>query len=263
MTPPDDQQRGSITTPGTIVDLVADAAAAGHQTTARLVRDWTQAGLLDYPQRRPAGKGHGFRAALYPANQRMLFLILLHHRPANRISSLARIPVGLWMYCGEQYVPIRQAHRAMKTWIWDPRASKEHARDAAREVLRQLDHPEATHAARRELVESIAKIAYTVPVVDYADLERRVRDVFEPAGGRLRRAIGHPAAPLTADSILVLVKARLAAVRLLAERRVDDDAVNAARQAHLIAYAEYAAQQSTFATAAPVSNPTMYEQVST
>ena len=55
-----------ITEPGTIGDLVADATAAGYQASARLIRDWTEHGLLDYPQRRPAGKGHGSAAALYP-----------------------------------------------------------------------------------------------------------------------------------------------------------------------------------------------------
>lgn len=48
-----------ITGPGTINDLVSDAAAAGHEITTRLIRDWTEHGLLDKPQKRPAGKGHG------------------------------------------------------------------------------------------------------------------------------------------------------------------------------------------------------------
>ena len=61
-----------ITEPGTIDDMVADAAAAGYQATARLIRDWTEHGLLDYPHKRPAGKGHGSAPALYPASQRML-----------------------------------------------------------------------------------------------------------------------------------------------------------------------------------------------
>src|SRR5487761_1316704 len=84
-----------ITEPGTIGDLVADATAAGYQANARLIRDWIEHGLLDYPQRRPAGKGHGSAPALYPASQRNLLLTLLHHRPGNSISSLARIPVGI------------------------------------------------------------------------------------------------------------------------------------------------------------------------
>jgi hypothetical protein len=35
-----------ITGPGTIDQLVADAEVHGHETNIRLIRDWTQAGLL-------------------------------------------------------------------------------------------------------------------------------------------------------------------------------------------------------------------------
>jgi hypothetical protein len=34
----------TITGPGIIDDLVADAAEAGHQITVRLIRDWTKPG---------------------------------------------------------------------------------------------------------------------------------------------------------------------------------------------------------------------------
>jgi hypothetical protein len=44
-----------IEEPGTIDDMVADAAEYGHKVTARLIRDWSQQGLLDYPQKRPGG----------------------------------------------------------------------------------------------------------------------------------------------------------------------------------------------------------------
>src|SRR5206468_606477 len=130
-----------ITGDGTIGEMIADAEAQGHKVTARLVRDWTEAGLLDYPRRRPAGKGHGSRHALYPESQRKLFLTLLHHRAAgNGIPSLARIPVGIWVYWGDGFVPVRQVRRAMLTWIGDPRSSLRKARETAKEVARQLDN---------------------------------------------------------------------------------------------------------------------------
>ena len=141
----------TINGPGTVDDLVADAAEAGYQITVRLVRDWTQAGLLDRPHKRPAGKGHGSRQALYPENQRKLLLTLLSKRPGNGIPSLARIPVGIWMYWGDEYEPLRQARRAMLTWIGDPRSSLRRASETARTILGQLDNPAATPAARRQL----------------------------------------------------------------------------------------------------------------
>jgi hypothetical protein len=249
-----------ITEPGTITDLVADALADGYRANVRLIRDWTQAGLLDYPQKRPAGKGHGSSPALYPATQRMLFLTLLHHRPGNGISSIARIPVGIWMYWGDQYVPVRQVRRAINTWVGDPRVSMRRAKETAREILRQLDNPRATTAARRELLAALTHVAYTARP-DYNRLEHTIRDVFEPGSAQIRKAIGHPAAPLTADSIIELVKARLTAVRLLATDQVDDGAFNRARQVHLMAYAEYAIQVPILTTATPAQNPAMYEPV--
>ncbi|HEX9518403.1 MAG TPA: hypothetical protein VF940_19765, partial [Streptosporangiaceae bacterium] len=107
---------------------------------------------LDNPQKRSAGKGHGSAQALYPANQRNLLLTLLHHRSGNNISSVARIPVGIWMYWGDEFVPLRQARRALMTWLGDPRVSLQRAREAARAILGQIDSPHATARARRELL---------------------------------------------------------------------------------------------------------------
>ncbi len=245
---------------GTIDQLVADAADRGHHISARLIRDWTELGLLDYPQKRPAGKGHGSRQAMYSANQRNLFLTLLHHRPNNKIKSLARIPVGIWMYWGDAYVSLSQVRRAMNTWIGDPRASKQQAQQTAREVLRQLDNPTATAVARRMLLDTWSEMAYTGRA-DLDRLERAVRDVFEPDARRIRKAVGHPAAPMLAESMIELMKARLTAVGRLKDRAVTDDEFRQARHSHLVTYAEYAMRQPMLAAHAPEANPDMYEPV--
>ena len=249
-----------IAGPGTIDQMVADAAARGHKVTVRLIRDWTEAGLLDYPQRRPAGKGHGSRQALYPATQRNLFLTLLHHRGGNGISSLARIPVGIWMYWGDEHVPLRQARRALDTWLGDPRASLRRARETAGEMARQLDNPAATPAARRELREALADLAYTGRA-DFGRLESAVTDVFDAGFDTLHRAVGHPAAPAMTDSVITLLRARLTAVDLLKAGSVTDEDFYAARRSHQLAYAEYAARQRFLALHAPADNPGMYEPV--
>lgn len=252
---------GEGTGDGTIEQMTADAAEAGHKATARLVRDWTEAGLLDYPRRRPAGKGHGSRQALYPQSQRQLFLTLLHHRAeGNGIASLARIPVGIWMYWGDGFVPLRQARRAMITWVGDPRSSLRRARETAKEVAGQLDNPAATPAARRELHEALADLAYTGQA-DFERLERAVTGVFEAGYGTLRRAVGHPGAPVMADSVIDALKARLQAVGLVKEDKLSDDDYYAARRRHLAAYAEYAAKQHYYAMHAPADNSGMYEPV--
>ena len=251
-----------ITGDGTLDEMTADAAAAGHKVTARLVRDWTEAGLLDYPRRRSAGKGHGSRQALYPESQRQLFLTLLHHRAAgNGIASLARVPVGIWMYWGDGFVPLRQVRRAMITWVGDPRSSLRRAQETAKEVARQLDNPAATPAARRELRKALADLAYTGRS-DFERLERAVTGVFEAGyGGKLRRAVGHPDAPAMADSVIDTLKARLMAIDLVKEEKLSDDDYYAARRRHLAAYAEYAAKQHYYALHAPAGTPGMYEPV--
>jgi hypothetical protein len=261
---------GLITEPGTISDLVGDAGAAGHQVTARLIRDWTEQGLLDRPQKRPAGKGRGSVPALYPASQRNLLLTLLHHRTGNNISSLARIPVAVWMYWGEEWVPLRQARRALMRYLGDPasrtytqdarRASKDRARAVAQAILGQLDNPAATPRARRELLAAVTDAAYTgEPDLEW--LDRAYRDVFEPGTGTIRKATGHPSAPFTIDAMIGLTEARLAAVNALTAGMVTDEALISARDAHVFAYAEYAAKQHLLAAAAPAGTGQLYEPV--
>ena len=249
-----------ITEPGTINDLVADAATAGHTITPRLIRDWTEHGLLDYPQQRQAGKGHGSAPALYPASQRNLLLTLLHHRPGNHISSLARIPVSIWMYWGEEYVPLRHARRALMTWLGDARASRHKAKDAAHAILGKIDSPQATAQDRRELIHVLTEAGWTGRP-DFTRMERAVRAVFEPGYNHVRRAAGHPAAPMMTGSMIEVMKARLTAATALQNGHVGDEALTSARDAHLFAYAEYAASQPFFAAALPRGSAQLYEPV--
>ena len=259
-----------ITEPGTIDDLVADAAASGYEASARLIRDWTEHGLLDYPQKRPAGKGHGSAPALYSAAQRNLLLTLLHHRPGKSIASLARIPVSIWMYWGEEYVPLRQAYRALLRTLGDPqsrayardaaRAGKDRSRAVAREVLSQMDSPQATPRARRELLDALAEAAYTGRP-DFERLERAVSAVFDAGATLVRRAIGHPSAPVTTEALVASVRARLAAVEALTAGRVTGEALARARDAHLFAYADYIARYPVLAAAAPPGVPKLYAPV--
>jgi hypothetical protein len=249
-----------INGPVTIDRLVTEADRRGYNVGARLIRDWTAAGLLDYPERRGAGKGHGSRAALYSANQAELLMTLLHHRPTNGIKSLARIPVGIWMYFGDAYVHLAQVRRAMTTWLGDPRSSLREARESAQEMLRQLDNRHATEAARKVLLDTLSGIAHTGRL-DSAQLERAVRDVFEPGSSQIRRVVGHPDAPLMVESFLGVIRARMLAVDQVTQGQLTDDDFNNARHAHLVTFAEYAAQQSQLAAFTPAGTPGMYEPV--
>ena len=260
-----------ITEPGTIEDLVADAATAGYQITKRLIRDWTEQGLLDRPRKRPAGKGRGSAPALYPASQRNLLLTLLYHRPGKNIASLARIPVCIWMYWGEEYVPVRQAQRALRRYLGDPqagpryardaiRASKERARTVAREVLSQMDNPQATPQARRELLDTLTQAAYTGRP-DFGQLEQAVSDVFDAGTTQIRRAIGHPTAPVTTEALITGVRARMMAIEAVTSRQVSDEALEQARDAHLFEYASYLGRHPALGAAAPRGIPQLYAPI--
>jgi hypothetical protein len=246
--------------PVTIDRLVTEAGRRGYKASARLIRDWSAAGLLDYPERRGAGKGQGSRAALYSENQTELLMTLLHHRPANGIKSLARIPVGIWLYFGDAYVPLAQVRRAMTTWLGDPRSSLREARESAREMLRRLDNPHATDAARNVLLATLSEIAHTGRL-DPDRLERAVRDVFEPGSSHIRRVVGHPDAPLMVESFLDVIQARMLAVDRLIHGQVTDDDFRQARHGHLVTFAEYAARHSQLAASTPPGTPDMYEPV--
>jgi hypothetical protein len=234
----------TISGPGTIDDLIADAVGRGHQVTARLVTDWVGHGLLDHPARRPKGRGKGSGKALYPRSQRLLFLTLLDKRQqgAVHVRALAQVPIFLWLYWGEDYVPVRQALRALTTWLGDTRANRDRARQAADSMLGVLDHPSATAAARRELKDVLAEIAYTGRL-DRDHLERAVVQVFEPpaAFGRLSRAVGHPGAPLTAQTVIRLIEARVAAATEVQAGRVSEEQLTRCRQVHLATRSEYLA----------------------
>jgi hypothetical protein len=251
----------SLTAPGIINDLAADAVAAGFEATPRLIRDWSEIGLLDYPVKRPAGKGHGSRPALYPPNQRQLFqTLLLKRSEGSGPKALAKIPVAIWMYWGDEWVSLRQVRRAMKTWLGDPRLSKRQARQTAREILLQFDDTTATPAVRRDLLNVLTETGYTGRA-DFDQLENALRSVFEPGSQTIRKAVGHPEAPLMTDSFVAVLRARLTGVARLEADEITDDEFCFARHVHLVAYADYAMRRRSYAAMAPKSRPYMYEEV--
>lgn len=229
----------SIDRPGSIDELLADARSAGYQISSRLITDWVSHGLLDRPKRRPKGRGHGSDKGEYSANQRRLFLTLLDKRVISpHIRSLARIPLFIWLYWGDDYVPTRQALRAFTAWLGDFRVSKAASRKAAQQFLGQLNNPQATYAARRELLDTLTDAAYCGRI-DQEQLRGAVAAVFEPSRSVIHRAIGPVQAPLTTDSIIQLIEARLSAAQSVAIGDVKEQQLALARQAHLRHIAEY------------------------
>ncbi|MFI2260346.1 hypothetical protein [Streptomyces tubercidicus] len=170
-----------FTEPGTIDDLVEDATAAGYRATSRLVHDWVSKGLLGKPQRRRTGP-NGSEKALHSANQRFLFITLLRERVSTpRLSDLASIPLGAWLYGGTEWVSTDQALRALQTYVGDPRGTKAWARRIAASIMSVVDDPRlGTRDSRRELLEALVEALYTGGF-DRDLLLAKARPLFDPA----------------------------------------------------------------------------------
>ncbi len=126
----------------------------------------------------------------------------------------------------------------------------------------QLDHPNASAEARRELLAQLIDIAYTGKT-DLSQLEQAVRAVFEPGGSSIWRAVGHPEAALTADSAIHLIRARVTAYHQLSNGAIGDELFIGARQEHLMHLRHYQLEQPQFAASSPTGRPQMYETLST
>jgi hypothetical protein len=137
----------------TAEDLIAAASAAGLAATPRLIRNWTEEGLIDRPVVRGRGRARGVEAGVWSKLQLNLFVALLTQRQTKGVrldASLANVPVWLWLWYGDQYVPIRQVRRALRTWAGPTREPPLRAADTtAKAVMARLSHPDASREARR------------------------------------------------------------------------------------------------------------------
>jgi hypothetical protein len=226
-----------IVEPGTKADLLEDARTAGYEVTSRLITDWVERGLVDQPTRRSKGRGRGSAAALYTANQRNLFLVLLHQRTGiTNIASLCNLPVWLWLGWGDEYVPLRQVRRALATWTAKyGKPGWERCVRTAREVVDQLTRPELTRAARRDIADTIALAAFNGSA-NAEQLTEPLATLVETA------AVGSTNRPgqMTVDEYLWLVQGRLRVLDQL--KRLPDDAYRRARLVFNQTWAEYLGQ---------------------
>ncbi|MER5896963.1 hypothetical protein [Streptomyces sp. NPDC001876] len=238
--------------------MIEDAYAAGFDIQKRTVTDWTARGLLDRPHRRGAGRGS--RPGLHSENQRKLFLLLLTKREEMpKLPALALIPLTIWLWRGGEWVPRRQALKALMTWFGDGARSKEVCQDAARGLLEQLDHPMASETARTRLVRTFAQISYQggMSGTDRAELETAVRAVFEPPSvfrtTGMVRAVGPHTLPLTMEAVLAKVSAVAAAIQALRGKHVTEELLGQAKALYQQSKQEYAELRP--ALAAPTDGP--------
>lgn len=244
-------------------DLIKAAEGAGYATTPRMVQDWVELGLLGQPERHGLGRGKGSTAS-WSDNQRGLFLSLLDHRQrVGRVAVLANIPVWTWLYFGDDYVELRQVRRALKTWS-EPnmRLSITAARQAARQVLDDVNHPKARRADRKALLDTAAAMFFHGSErLDEARLVPLLRRVMDPKGGGVSRTMG--AVEYTPEAFVRLLRVRLTALEALEDEAIDDSLFHWVRFTNAVSRAKYQwliAQKTTVGgTVAEARVPTMGE----
>ncbi|WP_406350881.1 hypothetical protein OHB56_40905 [Streptomyces sp. NBC_01635] len=245
----------SITKPGTIDDLVADAHAASYpDMTVRRIHDWITKGLLDQPRLRTPRRGSD--KAERSINQRRLLLLLLDKRQqVAHLNALAQVPLPMWLWW-DGYVPTRQAQRAWVTWVGRGRRSQEVAHEGAVGLLEQVGHQLATTTARARFVRVVTELGNgkALTVRGRAELLDAVRDVMEPesvfAVSGLVRALGPAQTPLTVEAVVLHVEALCAALGRTLGKKVDAALLERARAVHRASMADYLAQRGDLATEA-------------
>ncbi|MFG2785745.1 hypothetical protein ACGFY7_49000 [Streptomyces prunicolor] len=245
----------SISGPGTIDDLVADAHAAGYpDMTVRRVHDWIAKGLLDQPRLRTRRRGSD--KAEHSVNQRRLLLLLLDKRQqVAHMSALAQVPLAMWLWW-DGYVPTRQAQRVWVTWVGRGRRSQEVAREGAVGLLEQVGHQLATETDRTRFVRVITELGNgkALTVRGRAELLDAVRDVMEPdtvfAASGFVRALGPTQTPMTVETVIGYIEALSVALGRTVDGTVDAALLDRARAIHRASTAGYLAQRGGLATEA-------------
>jgi hypothetical protein len=230
--------------------MLGQAREAGFSPSGRLFTDWVSVGLLDEGRRRGLGRGKG-TTVTWPDEQLRLFLALLEKRPQivpnslarpNPIAGLCNIPVWLWLWWGETYVPTRQARRALVTWTGiSKNISMRQARLTAAQFVARVAHPDAPKRDVNALRDLLATTAFRTPLeapYPEAEITTALERVFDPQ--QSGRTLGPPAARFTVEGYALLVQARLRALSALKHHTVKDETLEIPRAMYLDGRIEYA-----------------------
>lgn len=213
-------------------EMIETAQAAGPFND-RLLSDWTARGLLDSPSRSGLGRGRGREVALWPEEQRHLLVLLQRKRPGvSRLGALANIPVALWLYWGDHYVPTRQARRATRSWAHQNLTARSvsAARTSARTLLSDLAHPDAVTRDMRR-AEKILVALMTSGTLNRANLVDALGPVINPPVPQGARPLLDP------EAITEFLEARSHAARRVDQfTEVDYRAARTTHHASLAAY---------------------------
>lgn len=183
----------------------------GWRPTRRLVTEWVQVGLLDRATPRGRGRGKG-KQYTWPHNQLELFIQVLAKHKTVRRPTLCNMPVTMWLFFGDAYVPLRQVRRALKTWAATyATGSFTQAKATAEQVLVQLDHPDASREDREHLRRLVTQAG--TGKLDADALEDAARKVFDPHATGMSRG---PMGLMDAESYVRVIKARVTGLSVIA-----------------------------------------------
>ncbi len=190
--------------------LIGRAKAQGFDPSPHLVDDWVERGLLASPEREGRGRGKGV-GSLWTEEQAQLFLLLLQKRDeldGRSLGPLYNIPVALWLLWGDRYASVSQVHRALGAWLEaSGRIALRKAKAAVREHLPQLQHPDAHREYREYAFDVLVSAMRGDP--DLESLRDAIDWLFDPHDEK--RTIGPFGAPLTSETVVRLIEARLLA----------------------------------------------------
>src|SRR5438067_1709419 len=141
----------------TLTELQSAARDRGFDPSERLIKDWVGLGLLDLADKRSRGRGRGIERTWPQSQNELLLLLLAKRRDVKQIVTLCNIPVSIWLWWGDDYVPARQALRALSTWAGaKATTSWRRAQWTARQLVDHYAGTVATAAQRKELVDLIS-----------------------------------------------------------------------------------------------------------
>jgi hypothetical protein len=226
--------------------MVEDASPYGD-ASPRLVRGMVEDGLLDLPTRKGLGRGNGVEVT-WPQNQFRLFvdLVALRSQGLTKTADLANVPVYVWLWTGEEAVPLRQVRRALDTWTGFSKTSPaSRSRESAKKAVALIASPDAKPDDVRAVVKMLTEWS-TGADVDRTRLRRRLYRVFDP--NRTGRNLGSGLAEVSPDTLMSIVERRARLLRSVGTiGALDDELLRRARTEYVMTYAGYAVAQPLLA----------------
>jgi hypothetical protein len=183
------------------------------------------------------GKGRGALFLWSPNQLELLLLLLAKSREVSRVRVLLNLPVGVWLYWGDEYIPLRQVRRAMENWADVGRRHAHHDWSGmAKRVVEAIASANSRRQDREVAADLIASLAKTRSV-DVSELV----EVLEPLVGRENQLLFTDAVRVARSLV-----AQVAALDQIGA--IPDEVFRWARAMMLVSQAIYQAEQPSLAS---------------